>query len=379
MTHFNFLAAIIRPPRGRDRGSMRVAGRSSVARQGLRLAAAFLFCLAAHAQAETKGIWISPAELANLPVSGSAWNRLKATADEGLAAAPNIVGRDSDHDVKIFAAALVYARTGIIGYRRKVADAVTDVIGSARAGRRGLATLLGRNLNCYVFAADLIDLERYYPLRDAQFRAWLKRIQRVVFQDGSLIANDEQRANNHGRVAGASRAAVAVYLNDMAGLGRTAQVSHGWLGNRAVYAGFRYTRDRSWQAHPLKPVGINPRLAVRQGHSIDGALPEEMRRGCELRFPPCHTTYPWGALQGALIEAQVLSRQGYDAWNWEDQALLRAVRFLHRLDLQFGGWWAKADDTWQPWLVNYIYGVRFPTRPANIGKSMGFTDWMYGY
>jgi hypothetical protein len=335
--------------------------------------------LAASVEAAVKGIWISPAELANLPTSGSAWNRLQAAADADLVDDPDILSRTSDHNMKTLAAALVYARTRIVGYRRKAADAILRVIGSETQRDKGLSTLLARNLSGYVFAADLIDIQRFYPRLDARFRVWLNQLQRKRFKDGSLITNDERRANNHGRASGASRAAVAVYLGNTLALARAAQVFKGWLGDRASYAGFRYVEDLSWQANPRAPVGINPLGATKLGHSIDGALPEEMRRGCEFKFPPCTTTYTWGALQGALIEAQVLSRQGYDVWNWEDQALLRAARFLHRLDVQFGNWWAKGDDTWQPWLINYVYGTRFPTKPANIGKSMGFTDWMFAY
>ncbi len=55
------------------------------------------------------------------------------------------------------------------------------------------------------------------------------------------------------------------------------------------------------------------------------------------------------------------------------------MQFLHSLEQQYGGWWAPGDDTYVPWLVNHVYGTGFPTSPANIGKNMGWTDWMYGY
>ena len=107
-------------------------------------------------------------------------------------------------------------------------------------------------------------------------------------------------------------------------------------------------------------------------------MPEEMRRGCAIQWPPCKTGYPWEGLQGALVQANILSRQGYDVWNWQDRALLRAVVFLDGIEKQYGGWWATGDDTWVPWFVNYVYGTSYPTTTANIGKNMGWTDWMYG-
>ena len=119
---------------------------------------------------------------------------------------------------------------------------------------------------------------------------------------------------------------------------------------------------------------------MHEGHSIDGAQPEEMRRGCSIQFPPCETNYPWGGLEGALVIAEILHRQGYGAFEWQDQALLRAVQFLWDLDQQYpgDGWWASGDDEWQIWLVNHAYGTDFPApMPAREGKNMGWTDWTH--
>jgi hypothetical protein len=229
-----------------------------------------------------------------------------------------------------------------------------------------------------IISADLIDLKSYDPALDGQFRQWISAMRTKQFSDGSLISEHERRANNHGTMPGASRAAIAVYLGDAQELARTAQIFKGWLGDRSAYAGFKYPYDLSWQADPTRPVAINPVGAVKQGHSIDGAMPEEMRRGCAFAWPPCQTGYPWEGLQGALVQANILSRQGYDVWNWENRALLRAAQYLQWLEQQYPGWWAKGDDTWVPWFVNDAYGTSFPTSAANIGKNMGWTDWMYG-
>jgi hypothetical protein len=43
---------------------------------------------------------------------------------------------------------------------------------------------------------------------------------------------------------------------------------------------------------------------------------------------------------------------GYPAWTWNDQALLRAANFLYSK----AGWPADANDSWQPWLLDYRYG-----------------------
>jgi hypothetical protein len=106
-----------------------------------------------------------------------------------------------------------------------------------------------------------------------------------------------------------------------------------------------------------------------------------MRRGCRLRFPPCATLYPWEALQGAVVQAEILSRQGYDSWNWQHRGLLRAANFLFALDRRYprSGWWAPRGNAWIPWLLNRRYGTHFPAHaPARAGKGMGYTDWTAG-
>jgi hypothetical protein len=321
------------------------------------------------------GIWISREELARLPMAGPAWEQLKATADGELGKA-RIDDKDSNHDVRTLAVALVYARTGDPTYRAKAADAVMAAIGTEREDR----TLeLGRNLLSYILAADLIDFKSYDPAREQQFRAWVDAVRYKVLEGRTLISTHEDRPNNWGAHAGASRIAAALYLGDRADLERAAQVFRGWLGDRAAYAEFQYEGDQSWQADPANPVGINPSGATRDGHRIDGAIPDDMRRGGEFQWPPKRTNYPWGALEGALAQAELLSRAGFDAWNWSDKALLRAAQFLYETDREAGGWWAAGDDEWMPWLINRAYGVSFPAAlPARPGKNLGWTDWVYG-
>lgn len=332
---------------------------------------ALLFPPAAHAA--PLGLWISPADLAALPVAGPAWTRLKSAADGPLGVA-NIADQNSNHDVRTLAVALVYARTGEARYRTKAANAILAAIGTERGGR---TLALGRNLPGYVIAADLIDLKSYDAAQDAQFRAWLSAVRRESLDGLTLIRTHEQRPNNWGTHAGGARIAVDLYIGDTADLARAAAVFHGWLGDRGSYTGFKYG-SLSWQANPSAPVGIDPLGARKSGYSIDGALPDDMRRGCAFQMPPCRTNYPWGAMEGALIQAQLLSRAGYDSWAWQDYALLRAAHFLAELDHSYGGWWASGDDTWQPWLINRAYGVSFPAVLDRPGKSMAWAAWTFG-
>jgi PKD repeat protein len=314
--------------------------------------------------ATTTGIWTSALELTALPTSGSAWNSLLAEANRATGI-PNVANQDDETDVRVLAKALVFARTGNQSYRTQVIAACTAAIGTEVGGR---TLALGRNLIGYVLAADLVGLP---AAEDTAFRAWLRRCLTETLDGKTLRSTHEERPNNWGTHAGASRAAVAAYLGDSAELARCAQVFRGWLGDRSAYAGFEWG-DLSWQADPSRPVGINPRGATREGHSIDGVLPDDQRRAGGFLWPPPKENYVWEALQGALAQAVILGREGHAVWEWQDQALLRAVRWLHdQCNFQ-----AEGDDTWEPHVVNHFYVTDFPAPlPSSPGKNVGWTDW----
>lgn len=309
-------------------------------------------------------IWITQSELGRLPTSGRAWNQLKSVADGSLGTAA-IADQNSKHDIRTLAVALVFARTRQASYGTKARDAIMSAIGT----ESGDALALSRNLVSYVIAADLAGL----PTSDDQrFRSWLRGLLDAGGRS-SLRQTHEIRPNNHGTYAGASRAAAAAYLGDSEELARTAQVFRGYLGDRSAWSGFRYG-EGSWQCDAGSPVGVNPVGCTKDGHPIDGALPDDQRRGGSFAWPPPRENYVYGALQGATVQAEILTRAGYPAWEWQDRALLRAFQWLHTQ----AGYPATGDDQWQPWLVNKRSGSTFPaTTPARPGKNMGFTDWTH--
>ncbi len=312
------------------------------------------------------GIWIGADEIADLPMEGEAWEALLAAADEKTNH-PRIADQDDDTDVYVMAKALVYARTGEPAYRQEVAEACMAAISTEDGG---ITLALGRNLIGYVIAADLVGLD---PEDDAVFREWLDQVRHEDIDGRTLVSTHEHRPNNWGTHAGASRLAVAAYLGDSSDFHEAAMVFRGWLGDRDAYAGFHHG-DLWWQADPDRPVGINLPGTTIQGHPVDGVLPNEQRRGGPFEWPPPKVNYVYEALQGALAQAVILDRQGYDVWNWQDRALWRAYRWLYTVD-QFP---AHGDDTWQPWLVNRAYGTLLPvSAPAEPGKNVGWTDWTH--
>ena len=316
------------------------------------------------------GIVITPGEIAALPSSGAVWDSLKRAADSS-AGSPNLADNSQENNVIVLAKALVYAKTGVASYRTEVMAALRAAMGTETNGD---TLALGRELAAYVIAADVIGLRTADPTLDGTFRAWLRGVVDKSLIDGiSLTDTHERRPNNWGTHAGASRAAAAAYLGDTAELGRVATIFRGWSGDRSAYAGFRYG-DLWWQSDASKPVGINPRGATIGGHSVDGVLPDDQRRTGEFAWPPPCGNYPHGAMDGALLTAEILTRAGYPAYEWNDRALLRAANWLRSTGCAPSG-----DNVWQLPLLDARYGTSYwngaPVRP---GKNFGWTDWLYG-
>jgi hypothetical protein len=316
--------------------------------------------------ARSIGIWVTPQELAALPTSGPAWAALLEEANEP-AGEPDLSDSNDDTDIRTMAKALVFARTGEEAYRQEVIETCLAAIGTEDGGR---TLALGRNLLGYIVAADLVGLP---PEADAVFRAWLAEVRYEDLDGRTLIGTHEDRPNNWGTAAGACRIAAAIYLGDTEDLEAAAMVFKGWLGDRDAYAGFDYG-ELWWQANPDEPVGINPPGSTIEGHPVDGVLPDDQRRGGPFEWPPPQENYVYSALQGSVAQAEILHRAGYDAWNWEDRAMLRAFQWLH----EQADYPAVGDDEWQPHLINFRYGSLLPARvPARTGKNAGWTDWTH--
>lgn len=300
------------------------------------------------------GIWLSAEEIAALPTSGAPWDAMMSAANKAISS-PDLNNQDSPNNVITLAKALVAVRTGEAKYR----DEVITLIGKLpEPGDRTLA--LGRELAAYVVAADLVGIP------PQQLEAKLRAIITKKLSDGrTLIETHKQRPNNWGTFAGASIAAVAAYLGDRALLDDVARVFKGWLGDRAAYSGFKFG-DLSWQPDPSNPVAVGLPGATGHGQSLDGALPEELRRANG------YNNYVWGALSGAVEQAEILRRAGYPAFEWMNRAILRAVKWPHDL-----GHSASGDDAWLIPVVNKIYGTSFPVSGTGPGKGMGWTQWTH--
>lgn len=311
-----------------------------------------------------EGIWITAGEIASLPTSGPAWDELAEYARDDWGE-PDIGDQNSNHDVHTLAGALYAVRLGDEEMRQRVERALESI--SEQQSTEVLA--VSRNLLSYVVAADVIGY------RTAEFERWLDE---TIRRDGHSRAGIEtvlesalRDPSNHGAHARASTFAVARYVGDETLAGRIAKRFRDWLGRSP--RDFEW-RELDWQGDPDRPRGINEPGATIDGADVDGVLPEEQRRSGPFTTPAPQERYVWEGLQGTVATAEMLTRDGYDPWGWEDRALERAFRWLYAVN----DYPAEGDDTWIPWIVERRTGLDLPTdTPSRPGKNIGFTDWTH--
>ena len=313
----------------------------------------------------TRGIWLTAAEIGRLPLEGEAWDAMNTYAMESWGA-PALNDQNDKHDVHVLAGALVAVRLDDRALADRVADALVQVTGS----EFDRVLPVSRNLVSYVIAADLIGYE------SQEFSGWLADILEQEAQSRASIRTLMESAlrdpSNQGSHSRAAALAIGLYVDDDELVAEVASRFHDWLGRTGD--GFIFG-ERSWQADSDVPVGVNPAGSVIDGLSVDGVLPDDQRRSGEFSTHPQPENYVWEAMQGATVTAEILSRFGYNAWAWEDEAMLRAVTWLHEVV----NYPAEGDDTWQPWILNRAYDEEFPVQsPTRPGKNMAFADWTHG-
>ena len=312
------------------------------------------------------GIWLSPAEVAALPISGSAFNQVNSAAN-GSWGSPNLSDLNSNHDVLTLAGALICARLHNAAMCAKTAAAIHSAIGT-ESSSRGLE--VSRNITSYVIAADLINYH------DAGFTSWLSALRTKTMTDGRTIVSTQQdRPNNWGAMAGTARISIDLYLNDTVDLAKAIAVFKGRLGDTTTYNSFAFG-DLSWQPDPAHPVAIAPVGAMKSGLSLDGVQPDDQRRsGVFTTTPPCGS-YPFESLQGITMSAQLLFHSGQPSYQWSSQAVRRAWNWVYTVPANCK---ATGDDGSYPVLVNRAYGTTFATdlsRPT--GKNGGWFAWTHG-
>ncbi|HEX5014181.1 MAG TPA: hypothetical protein VFV72_08465 [Candidatus Limnocylindrales bacterium] len=314
------------------------------------------------ASPRTEGIFISPADLAALPRSGPAYEAVAAAAAPPWPE-PDLTNPDSRHQLHVLASAL-------LGDRERARDGIRDALGTFAARHDQGVLALGRQLPAYIVSADLIDLANFDPGLDEALRhdlgLWRNAVVGTHNRWKTLAFTFGDSSNNWGAHAGAAVIAIDRYLGK--------PLDDDW----AIFRGFTGDPDAHRFPQPKieRPTWYGAKtwtpVQVLPNDPRDGAVTEDAWRAGY--YPKVSNTYVMDSAQALAVQAELLSRAGYPAWD----LLQRSAAFLKREETPWSTKGGRGGET-LAYLYNRRLGLGVPT--DNVGDRMawsfGFGDWLY--
>lgn len=328
-------------------------------------------------------IIISQTELMTRPITGTSWNYVLNKA-KSTWPAPNAMDQNNKTGSLALAAGLVFARTGDAAMKTKARNAIIAWTKTFKTGLTNGVLSIGRQTASYVMTADLIGL-------DGADKTALQTFLRKILTDkvgthsrwNTIKGCHEDSDNNWGGWAGSARIAADIYLGDTTDLARAEKVVRGFLGERAAYTGFKgqgsknpalNAATKSWACDP-SPTGYVPTNGACTGKS--GAFPSDIQRD-NAKYPTIGSSgkqYQNETLAGYMLAVELLFQNGYSSiWVAGNNAMKRVGDFMTTKTL----WNPGSVQYHIPWLLNKRLGTSYPKKPAQYGRSFGYTDWLYG-
>ncbi len=321
-----------------------------------------------------------------LPTSGAPWQRLVQTAAAPIPAEA-LSCQDATASRATMATALVAARTNDDRLRAKVRDELLRIIGSEDGGtcghqERNRPLAVGRNLTAYVIAADVIGFKAFDPADEGTWRSWLSALRSKTLVGGWALNSAMGRADhsNWGAHEAAALTAADLYLGDSGAVALDAAWARAWVDPRAPMP-WTYHPDKhdySWSSTGIPPAApVNPKGASKNGIAVDGIPLVDMQRGAGFTSgQPTLTDYPRESLVGRTVQAELLHRAGYPAFEWGDRGLLRVARRLLAFSQQWeSGWYEPRMNAY--WILEKRLGAGLPRAESAVGRQVVGTDWTH--
>lgn len=356
------------------------------------------------------GLWTSTAELAgrSTSVQDPAWKAVWDAARIARAEAASIWDHNSNNNVQILAAAIVFARNGDSVFRQRVIAAIEKLVavGNPRnlfpdddgcpeddpvdSGGLNRTLAWGRELGAYVLAADLVDY------RTDELSEWLTNMTDVWegCEGRTMRRSFFDRPNNWGLMNFGSLVAVDAYFGDVESL--NAMRDHFIRGLQGPAPTppeckqaecFQYGRDDTWHCDGADPRLINPPCVVTcdDGSTVDfgGLIPDDQRRSGSFFMTSCDSPTAdahisdW--ITGAVMAARILERVGLEIWTAGDFALKRMIEahvFTHpQLFENDKGFQCEGPYNCKSWVMPILeqaYGISLPSAGIGASKNAGY-------
>lgn len=309
------------------------------------------------------GIYISDTKLDSLPTNTAAWNAVLSSANAFPGGQAQLVDQDSDHDVQALAQAFVGERLNDQARKNEVCNTVATVPNAPTDRILGLS----RQLTSYAIAADVADCS----VDKAGWRRVLDKVGEGHSGGNTVLTVADRSANNWGAMARAAAVATGALIEDDSVVVRVIGAYRAYTG-QSPNSTLQFT-DTNWHAGSPQ-AGINAPGASRDGHTLDGVIPEDQRRTGEYSWPPAKGNYPWGALTATAVTAEILDHidPNIGAWASRSSAPVRAGRWLDGPDANP----ADGNDCPSTFLLN-AHGAGIRTCTTAVAQDIGFTQWTH--
>lgn len=351
---------------------------------------------------------IDQAALLSLSASGTAWDNMKAEADNGSKGTPSLV-LDAANVVqaRYLASAIVYARIGGPAYKDEVVLACRDIMGTEDDAGSGSNSLrVNRQLAGWIWAADFVGMDTNLTGTGAGYTSttWAEWLEVLITKTlaghsswNSIENTSRLSVGNHGAYAHSAYAAVASYLDLSAHKTTAWDRYRGFLGDRTVTktqsinssvetrvltyvclpeAGMTAADD--WV--PLNPAAPCTRSTHDGSLDVDGLWIEDGERD-GASYPTIGSqglaVYLADSTGGMMCAGLIWRRSGHtDAFTIQDDWFKRAMDCGVRVSVdQNGTAWGRN----QPWVANSIYGTSYTevATSASSAHSISWADWLF--
>lgn len=332
-----------------------------------------------------RGAIIDYDELMALPTAGMAWDALYSAAKKQTVDGADLGDMHMQHDVGTLSVAIAGVRLNDAALITKAHACLEDAIGTED---KGDSMDVGRSLAAYVFAASVLNI------RSGRIYDWLDGFRtKLIPHDNTgvpmtLRARAWETGTNASCQVGLCSLALAVYLRDEEWIKDNWDAFRRICGDRT--SPFQLKPNQfgdPWQEIPGDRVGIQNKGAVVNWINVDGAYVDMGRSNPKpvplLKYDARMSLYPWVSLNSIIWAAKIFDRLGYPAFELQDQAVLRAVKYLRRLSKDYNqpGWWGADKKEDAKWIAKQAYNLPLSEYPISLPVAdhdqIGWSDWLY--
>lgn len=342
---------------------------------------------------EQGGIWLTPAEIADIPTNNASWSDLVTWSNKPMNIINDITwtsGGSGPSDAQtpraILARAIVGMRTGDTAKIDQAKSELDKVEAAINAAFNNVDEKWAqRNIAPIAVAANILDY------RPTSLRNSLRHvIYDKLFDNGSttILASAMRGLTNKASWGRWSYMTVAYLIEDFAAVDSCVKAHAKAMGEANWGASlndhvFRLTSEGSqddWQTlqpgGKTNPIAVMPAETMWEGHGIGGMfIADQYRAANGPQWVPTFTDYTWECMSSYHAVMWAADHLGYEnVFSLGNYAMLRAYIFAISNHDGKSAWLPSGNDTWHTSSIMAAYKPIFPTTiPDDLKPEPGLS------